>query len=863
MLLKRLFGSSNDRYLKQLQKIVKQINDLEPSVVALSDEQLKARTPWLKERLQKGETLDDILPDAFATVREAAKRTLGQRHFDVQLMGGIVLHRGQIAEMKTGEGKTLVATLPVYLNSLTGQGVHVVTVNDYLAKRDSEWMGSIYRFLGLTVGCVVHGMNAAERQAAYACDVTYGTNNEFGFDYLRDNMCGQLSEMVQRPFYYAIVDEVDSILIDEARTPLIISGQAEDASAIYQAVDQLVCQLRPEHYEKDEKHHTVIFTEAGNAFIEDLMQKAGLIQGGLYDLANIAFVHHAEQALIAHKAREKDVDYMVKDGKVLIVDEFTGRAMPGRRYSDGLHQAIEAKERVKIEAESQTIAAITYQNYFRMYPKLAGMTGTAMTEAGEFDTIYKLKVVEIPANLPVKRQDLQDEIYATEAEKYDAIIKEIEKAHARRQPVLVGTISIEKSEHLAELLRQRTNLRFEVLNARHHEREAYIVAQAGAPDAITIATNMAGRGTDIQLGGNLDMRLKETLKGDETPEQVKALREELQKEIDEGHKIVVQAGGLYVIGTERHENRRIDNQLRGRSGRQGDPGMSKFYVSLEDELMRVFGSDRLKRLLKTFRLPEGEAISHPWITKAIQKAQQKVEEMYFLQRKEVLKVDDVMNEQRKVIYAQRKELMQADDVSGVCRNMREETIARLLNQYMGVHKSELDYDGFRTAIKNILGLDVDVKAWMGTDKTVEEFQTYLSQQAQEAMNQKTKDVPPEILQALGKDILLRNLDTVWKEHLHALDFLKAAVHMRQDPINEYKREAFLLFSDMLDLLRQRVTIWWAHLSFTRDPLPPQQAPQPTPQQQAPLDPALLKDVGRNEPCPCGSGKKFKHCHGKI
>ncbi|MBP5161146.1 MAG: preprotein translocase subunit SecA [Alphaproteobacteria bacterium] len=855
MLLKRLFGSSNDRYLKQLQKIVRQINDLEASVAALSDEQLKARTPWLKERLQKGETLDDILPDAFATVREAAKRTLGQRHFDVQLMGGIVLHRGQIAEMKTGEGKTLVATLPVYLNALTGKGVHVVTVNDYLAKRDSEWMGAIYQFLGLSVGCIIHDLNSAGRKAAYACDVTYGTNNEFGFDYLRDNMRFRLEDMVQRPFYYAIVDEVDSILIDEARTPLIISGQAEDSSANYQAVDLLMHHLRPEHYEKDEKHKTVTFTEAGNIFMEELMQKAGLIQGSLYDLANIAFVHHAEQALRAHTMFERDVDYIVKDGKVVIVDEFTGRIMAGRRFSDGLHQALEAKEHVKIEAENQTVATITFQNYFRMYPKLAGMTGTAMTEAGELDSIYKLRVIEIPANVPVQRQDLQDEIYATAAEKYDAIIKEIEKAHARRQPLLVGTTSIEKSEYLADLLRQKTNLRFEVLNARHHEREAYIVAQAGAPDAITIATNMAGRGTDIKLGGNIDMRMKETLKGDETPEQVAALRERLQKEIDEGHKIVVEAGGLYVIGTERHENRRIDNQLRGRSGRQGDPGMSKFYVSLEDDLMRIFGSDRLKRLLKTFRLPEGEVISHPWITKAIQKAQQKVEELHFLARKNLLKIDDVMNEQRKVVYGQRKELIQSEDVSAVCRNMREETIAGLVTQYMSAHKSEIDYDGLRADIKHILALDVDVKAFLDEGKTAEDLQEYLSQQTQAALDKKTKPIPPDILQALGKDILLQTLDAAWKDHLHALDFLKAAVNMRQDPLNEYKREAFVLFADMLAQLRQRVTVLWTHISFN--------VTAPAPAQVAPADASKFKDVGRNEPCPCGSGKKFKHCHGKI
>ncbi|HEV8026851.1 MAG TPA: preprotein translocase subunit SecA, partial [Stellaceae bacterium] len=662
-IVRRAFGSANDRYVRKIQPIVDEINAAEPGVVALTDEDLRARTAALKQRLADGETLDDVLPEAFATVREAAKRTLGQRHFDVQLMGGVVLHRGMISEMKTGEGKTLVATLPVYLNALTGKGVHVVTVNDYLARRDSEWMGQIYRFLGLSVGCIVHGLDDEQRRAAYAADVTYGTNNEFGFDYLRDNMKFQLEHMVQRPFNFAIVDEVDSILIDEARTPLIISGPAEDSSVLYRTVDKLIPKLAAEDYEKDEKQRQVVLSESGVEKIEAMLREADLLQSGtLYDIHNVALVHHANQALRAHKLFARDTEYIVKDGKIVIIDEFTGRMMEGRRYSEGLHQALEAKEGVEIQNENQTLASITFQNYFRLYPKLAGMTGTAMTEAAEFGDIYKLDVIEIPTNRPMIRVDNDDEVYRTAREKYEAIIEQIQDCLSRQQPVLVGTVSIEKSEALAAHLKKR-KVAHQVLNARYHEQEAFIIAQAGRPGAVTIATNMAGRGTDIQLGGNLEMRLKQELSGIEDEGEREKRKAEIRAEIEAAREEVRRSGGLFVIGSERHESRRIDNQLRGRSGRQGDPGASKFFVSLEDDLMRIFGSERMDGMLQRLGLKEGEAIIHRWINKALEKAQQKVEARNYESRKYVLKFDDVMNDQRKVIYEQRKEIMSAKDVA--------------------------------------------------------------------------------------------------------------------------------------------------------------------------------------------------------
>jgi preprotein translocase subunit SecA len=681
-LARAVFGTSNDRMLRAYQRQVPEINALEPTLAALSDEALRAKTSEFRDRLAQGEELDALLPEAFAVVREAAKRTLGQRHFDVQLIGGMVLHEGKIAEMKTGEGKTLVATLPCYLNALAGKGVHVVTVNDYLARRDAEWMGQIYGFLGLTTGVIVHGLDDGQRRAAYAADITYGTNNEFGFDYLRDNMKYRLEEMVQRDFNFAIVDEVDSILIDEARTPLIISGPAEDSSDLYRRVDAVVRQFVKDKtvYEKDEKFRTVHMTEAGSEQIEDMLREAGIITDGtLYDIHNVSVVHHVQQSLRAHTLYTRDVDYIVRDDTVVIIDEFTGRMMTGRRYSEGLHQALEAKEHVTIQQENQTLATITFQNYFRLFPKLAGMTGTAMTEADEFAEIYKLEVVEIPTNEPVARTDQDDEVYRTAAEKYDAVIGLISEARERGQPVLVGTTSIEKSEKLSELLKKR-KVPHAVLNARFHEQEATIVAQAGAPGAVTIATNMAGRGTDIKLGGNVEMRLKTELAAITDPGERTRREETIRAEVDEAHERVKAAGGLFVIGTERHESRRIDNQLRGRSGRQGDPGASRFFLSLEDDLMRIFGTDRMAGILQRLGLKDGEAIVHPWINKALEKAQKKVEARNFDTRKNLLRFDNVMNDQRKEVYAQRKEFMRADDVSESVAEMRAEIVAAMVAQ---------------------------------------------------------------------------------------------------------------------------------------------------------------------------------------
>ncbi len=874
MKLKKLFKSANERYLRKFTKYIKEINKLEEQYQALSDADLKSKTDEFKSRLTKGETLWDILPEAFATVREAAKRALGLRPFDVQLLGGIVLFDNKIAEMKTGEGKTLVATLPVYLNALTGKGVHVVTVNDYLASRDSEWMGKVYRFLGLTVGCITAGMDKDQRKAAYNCDVTYATNNELGFDYLRDNMCIHKDEMVQRPFNYAIVDEVDSILIDEARTPLIISGQAEDSSERYIAVDKIMSGIRPEHYEKDEKHRNVTLTDEGIQFVEDALYNAGLMVGSLYDTSNINFVHHVEQALRAHTLFQKDVDYIVKDGKVMIIDEFTGRIMDGRRYSNGLHQALEAKEGVEIQPENQTLASITYQNYFRMYPHLAGMTGTAMTEAPEFDDIYKLQVVDIPTNKPVARKDEQDAIYHTAEEKYNAIIQEIQKAHDRGQPILVGTTSIEKSEILANLLKERTDIPFNVLNARHHEQEAHIIAQAGIPGAVTIATNMAGRGTDIQLGGNFEMKLAEQKELHPDANEAE-LAEKINQEIAEGRKKAIEAGGLYVLGSERHESRRIDNQLRGRSGRQGDPGQSKFYVSLQDDLMRIFGSERIGRILKTMGLKEGESIEHPWISKAIAKAQQKVEEYHFDVRKNLLKFDDVTNDQRKIIYEQRREMMEMDDVYPVIQDMRQETISALIYSIAPERSAPEDWDAetLRQETIKLLGIDAPFTSWKN-ELGIEPSQMVerLMKLADEAWQEKTKILPPDFKKDFEKTLLIQTIDMLWKEHLQSLDFMKTSIGLRaygqQNPLNAFKQEAFLLFQNLLGRVRERLTETMGRLELQLAP-PTQPAgteEQSTeiPPEQNPLPPInSSEEIGRNDPCPCGSGKKYKHCCGKL
>jgi preprotein translocase subunit SecA len=905
-IFRRFFGSANDRYINRLRPLADEINGAEPELAALSDAALRERTAALKKRLADGESLDDILPDAFATVREAAKRTLGQRHFDVQLMGGVVLHRGMISEMKTGEGKTLVATLPVYLNALSGKGVHVVTVNDYLAHRDSEWMGQIYRFLGLSVGCIVHGLDTHERREQYAADVTYGTNNEFGFDYLRDNMAMRAEDMVQRPFNYAIVDEVDSILIDEARTPLIISGMAEDSSAMYRSVDKLIPLLAAEDFEKDEKQRQVMLTESGVEKIEAKLREIELLKAGtLYDIHNVAIVHHVNQALRAHKLFARDTDYIVKDGKVVIIDEFTGRMMEGRRYSDGLHQALEAKEDVEIQPESQTLASITFQNYFRLFPKLAGMTGTAMTEAAEFHDIYKLEVIEVPTNAEMIRIDNDDEVYRTAREKYEAIIEQVIECRKREQPVLVGTVSIEKSEALATLLKQR-KIPHQVLNARYHEQEAYIIAQAGRPGAVTIATNMAGRGTDIQLGGNLEMRLKQDLAAVADEAEREKRKDSIRGEIEAAREEVRKAGGLFVVGSERHESRRIDNQLRGRSGRQGDPGASKFYVSLEDDLMRIFGSQRMDGMLQRLGLKEGEAIVHRWINKALEKAQQKVEARNYEARKYVLKFDDVMNDQRKVVYEQRREIMAAHDVAQTIVDMRHETIDAMVARCVPENAlaDQWDVDTLAEETKRIFNLDLEVKDWAKEEGIGDsEIKERVTQAADAKMAAKAANYGADIMRMVEKDILLRILDQNWKEHLVQLEHLRQGINLRayaqRDPVNEYKREAFELFSGMLVELREVVTRVLANieLRFERPsdtpglPGPPQ-APEPVsplpPRPRGPMierhgETALAEPANgraaaagaaaavaapwaktpRNAPCPCGSGKKYKHCHGKI
>ena len=913
---KRIFGSANDRFVKGLRQQVAAINALEPQLKALGDEALAGRTAEFRKRLAEGAELDSLLVEAFATVREAARRTLGQRHFDVQLMGGMVLHKGMIAEMKTGEGKTLVATLAVYLNALEGKGVHVVTVNDYLARRDSEWMGQVYRFLGLTVGCIVHGLNDQQRREAYAADVTYGTNNEYGFDYLRDNMKRRLSDVVQREFNYAIVDEVDSILVDEARTPLIISGPASDSSELYRRVDRLIPKLGAGDFEKDEKARAVTFTDEGTQKIEALLAEVGLLkEGSLYDLPNINLLHHSQQALRAHQLFQRDTDYIVKDDKVIIIDEFTGRMMEGRRYSDGLHQALEAKEGVTVQQENQTLASITFQNYFRLYPKLAGMTGTAMTEAQEFADIYSLEVVEMPTNVPVARQDGDDEVYRSVEDKFDAIVKKIKECHAKRQPVLVGTVSIEKSELLSARLK-KDRIPHQVLNARYHEQEAFIIAQAGAPGGVTIATNMAGRGTDIQLGGNIDMRVRqETAELTDETEKRRAT-ERIKAEVAANREIVLKAGGLFVIGTERHESRRIDNQLRGRSGRQGDPGGSLFYLSLQDDLMRIFGSERLEGVLKRLGLKDGEAITHPWVNKALEKAQQKVEARNYEIRKNLLRFDNVMNDQRKVVYEQRRDIMRVEDVHETVVDMRREVIQDLVTRCIppGAYSEQWDTGLLHEEARRLLNLDLPVKDWANeegiADKEIEERLTAASEKL---MAERLARITPAVMRALEKEVVLVILDKQWKDHLLSLDHLRHGISLRayaqRDPLIEYKREAFDLFEQMLTEVRQEVTQVLSHVDFApregatvpKAPEPDTSklretredpalvgaaaAPAPAPAPGAfgaqaprmvqstvrhtppagialdPNDPATWGKVQRNAPCPCGSGKKFKHCHG--
>jgi preprotein translocase subunit SecA len=905
-----IFGSANDRSLKTYQRRVAGINALEPAMEALSDQALAAKTAEFRERLANGATLDELQAEAFAVVREAGKRTLGQRHFDVQLVGAMVLHDGKISEMKTGEGKTLVATLPVYLNALAGQGVHVVTVNDYLARRDAEWMGQIYQFLGMSVGVIVHGQDEETKRAQYAADITYGTNNEFGFDYLRDNMKYRLEDMVQRDFFYGIVDEVDSILIDEARTPLIISGPAEDSSDLYRQVDIVVKELvkDPETYDKDEKFKTVSLTEPGSELVEDMLREAGVLtEGNLYDIFNVSVVHHVQQSLRAHTLFARDVDYIVRDDLVVIIDEFTGRMMQGRRYSEGLHQALEAKEHVTVQAENQTLASITFQNYFRLYPKLSGMTGTAMTEADEFAEIYKLDVVEIPTNVTVSRKDEDDEVYRTATEKYEAVATLIDEARAKGQPVLVGTTSIEKSEVISNLLKKK-KVPHAVLNARFHEQEAEIVADAGAPGAVTIATNMAGRGTDIKLGGNLEMRLREEL-ANIHDEGLRATREaEIRDQIAVAHQQVKDSGGLLVVGTERHESRRIDNQLRGRSGRQGDPGRSRFFLSLEDDLMRIFGSDRMGGLLQKLGLKEGEAIVHPWINKALEKAQKKVEARNFDTRKNVLKYDDVMNAQRKEVYAQRKEFMRAVDVSEMVEDMRHDVLAAMVAARIPekAFAEQWELKDLADDVQRTFALNLPIEEW-GREEGIDEthLRERVAKAADEMMAAKAANMGPDLMRFIEKSLLIQTLDAVWKEHLYALDHLRQGIGLRaygqRDPLNEYKAEAFALFNAMLDDLKQRVTGLLARVELAPDrgamPFEPSpimtrmmveshpepisaltsDLPMPMPDDDGgaiatlpvrtpvvdPNDETTWAGTPRNAQCPCGSGKKYKHCHGRL
>ncbi|SHJ00982.1 preprotein translocase subunit SecA [Wenxinia saemankumensis] len=931
---RKVFGTPNDRKVKATAPIVERINALEDEFRALTDEGLKDRTQALAQRAMGGESLDDLLPEAFANCREAARRALGLRAFDVQLMGGIFLHQGNIAEMKTGEGKTLVATFPAYLNALTGKGVHVVTVNDYLAKRDSEWMGKVFGALGLTTGVVYPQQPEAEKKAAYAADITYATNNELGFDYLRDNMKSDLGQMNQRGHNFAIVDEVDSILIDEARTPLIISGPAQDRSDLYKAIDELVPSLTEEHYEIDEKTRRVGYTDEGNEFIEARLREAGLLpeDQSLYDPESTTLVHHVNQGLRAHKLFQKDKDYIVRNDEVVLIDEFTGRMMAGRRLSDGLHQAIEAKENVEIKPENVTLASVTFQNYFRLYDKLSGMTGTALTEAEEFASIYGLGVVEVPTNRPIARQDEDDAVYRTAKEKFDGIVEAIRVAHEKRQPILVGTTSIEKSETLSQLLTQ-AGIRHNVLNARQHEQEAQIVADAGKPGAVTIATNMAGRGTDIQLGGNVEMKVLEALAADPEADP-DALRARIEEEHRADKEAVLASGGLFVLGTERHESRRIDNQLRGRSGRQGDPGRSSFFLSLEDDLMRIFGSERLDKVLSTLGMKEGEAIVHPWVNKSLERAQAKVEGRNFDIRKQLLKFDDVMNEQRKVIFAQRREIMEAKDISEIAEDMRHQVIDDLVAQHMPArsYADQWDVDGLAEAARTELGLDVPVAEWAAEEGVEDEIvRERLETASDEMMAEKVQAFGEETMRSVEKQILLSTIDKKWREHLLTLEHLRSVVNFRgyaqRDPLNEYKTESFQLFESLLDGLRADVTRQLANIrpmskeqqdalvqqlmqqraragaagtpadggqpAGTPGGAPaaprPAAAPAAAPATAGALigagteamrgpdgetataprpgfdesDPATWGTPGRNDPCPCGSGKKFKHCHGAI
>ncbi len=893
---RRIFGSANERRLRKLQPKVDAINALESELESLSDDELKAKTQQFRDQLEQGADIDDLLVPAFAVVREASKRTLGMRHFDVQLLGGMILHEGSIPEMRTGEGKTLVATLAIYLNALAGNGVHLVTVNDYLVARDAEWMGAIYKFLGLSVGIIVHGLDDDERRAAYACDITYGTNNEFGFDYLRDNMKFELESMVQRGHAYAIVDEVDSILIDEARTPLIISGPLDDRSELYNTIDAFIPQLDPSDYELDEKQRTVTFTEEGTEKLENLLSQADLLKGeSLYDVENVTVVHHVNNALKAHVLFQKDKDYIVRNDEVVIIDEFTGRMMPGRRYSEGQHQALEAKEKVAIQPENQTLASITFQNYFRMYDKLAGMTGTALTEAAEFMDIYGLDVVDVPTHLPVVRVDEDDEVYRTAEEKYGAIIELITDCRKRGQPVLVGTVSIEKSEDLAERLRKAGIEDFQVLNARYHEQEAMIIAQAGVPGAVTIATNMAGRGTDIQLGGNPDMRVEHEL-GEMEPGAARTKKEKaVRAEVEKLKAAAIEAGGLYVLATERHESRRIDNQLRGRSGRQGDPGSSKFFLSLQDDLMRIFGSERMDGMLQKLGLKEGEAIVHPWINKALERAQNKVEARNFDIRKNLLKFDDVMNDQRKVIFEQRIELMQGEDVGETIADMRHEVIEDLVARHIPerAYAEQWQVDELEQAAKETLNIEVPVREWAGEEGIAEDdIRERITEAADSAAEERAKRFGPDITRYVEKSVVLQTLDHLWREHLVNLDHLRSVVGFRgyaqRDPLNEYKSESFELFTNLLANLRQAVTTQMMRVEIVQQPPEPEPIEMTASHPRAaaaaggngdvgtmtlarpgkaterdPNDPMTWGKVGRNEACPCGSGKKYKHCHGKL
>ncbi|MCF6198464.1 MAG: preprotein translocase subunit SecA [Hyphomicrobiaceae bacterium] len=938
---KKIFGDPNLKALKTYDGSVEDINALEGEFEKLSDADLQHKTVEFRERLAKGETLDDLLFEAFATVREAAKRTLGQRHYDVQLIGALVLNDGKISEMKTGEGKTLVATLAVYLNALPAKGVHVVTVNDYLAKRDAEWMGKVYKFLGLSVGVIIHGVEDEDRKEQYACDVTYGTNNEFGFDYLRDNMKYEIEEMVQRGHYYAIVDEVDSILIDEARTPLIISGPTEDLTELYETIDKIMVELLKEseaatYYDLDEKQKTATFTEEGNERLEQVLVEADQLKGeSLYDIENVMVVHHVNQALKAHKLFEKDKDYIVKGTEVVIIDEFTGRMMEGRRYSEGLHQALEAKEGAKIQPENQTLASITFQNYFRLYKKLSGMTGTALTEADEFADIYGLGVLEIPTNVDISRLDEDDEVYRTAEEKYAAIVERIIDCQERKQPILVGTASIEKSETISALLEDKKflksigvdkTIKHKVLNARYHETEASIISQAGAPGAVTIATNMAGRGTDIQLGGNLDMQLfdwveqqKKKKGGEPSQKEIDKKEMELEEAIKVGRETVLEAGGLFVLGTERHESRRIDNQLRGRSGRQGDPGHSKFYLSLQDDLMRIFGGDRMDSMLTKLGLEDGEAITHPWINKALEKAQSKVEARNFDIRKNLLKYDDVMNDQRKVIFEHRIELMEEEDVSETIADMRHDVADHLVSVHIPekAFAEQWDIEGLQTRVREIFNIDLPIADWADEEGIADdEIHERLKREVNAAAAKKAVEFGPERMRQVEKWFLLQTLDNLWREHLVTLDHLRQVIGLRgygqRDPLNEYKTETFMLFEALLTQLREDVTVQMFHVEpmsedeirameegredpememhhmdlslgydaaeFDDDVVDADYGDAANPQAGAPQRPKLNRPKGvdidpkddstwgkvpRNAPCPCGSGKKYKHCHGRL